>query len=392
MRTQQRTFDIKKHIFLDKKERSEMMNENPSFIPPQAKPIKGFEFTNEAMDCLPKLGIDIDNLISTHHSVVSNNNHAMDSLQAPITTPSTGTPIQFLQNWLPGFVWNATSIRQIDDFIGIMIIGAFEDAEIVQAQLEMGGSAVPYGDYTNTVFDGWNTNFEKATVVRFEMDMQVGNLEAATASRMKLDVASTKRTTCILQLDIIRNAVGFYGYNNGANNTYGFLNAPGLPAYVTVAVGASTFTEWSTKTMNEIFTDVLTAAVTLQTQTKGLVDPRRDATTLAVSTAAYGYLAQIPQFGVSVIDVINKTYPKMRVTQAPQLDGANGGANVFYLYADEIMENGTDGGKVFIQVVPTRLKSLGVEPHVKNYEEGYANATAGVMCKRPYAVVRFSGI
>ena len=33
--------------------------------------------------------------------------------------------------------------------------------------------------------------------------------------------------------------IGFYGFNSGANNTYGYLNDPGLGAYVEVATGAS---------------------------------------------------------------------------------------------------------------------------------------------------------
>jgi len=33
-----------------------------------------------------------------------------------------------------------------------------------------------------------------------------------------------------------------------------------------------------------------------------------------------------------------------------------------------------------------------VQQLAKAYEEDYSNATAGVMCKRPYAVTRWSGI
>jgi hypothetical protein len=36
--------------------------------------------------------------------------------------------------------------------------------------------------------------------------------------------------------------------------------------------------------------------------------------------------------------------------------------------------------------------ALGVEKKSKAYVEDYTNATAGAMCKRPYAVVRYSGV
>ena len=42
-----------------------------------------------------------------------------DALQPTVTTASIGTPVQFLQNWLPGFVFVVTAARKIDDIIGL---------------------------------------------------------------------------------------------------------------------------------------------------------------------------------------------------------------------------------------------------------------------------------
>ena len=89
---------------------------------------------------------------------------------------------------------------------------------------------------------------------------------------------------------------------------------------------------------------------------------------------------------------LRDTYPAVRVVSAPELNGANGGENVFYLYADNVTDSSTDDGRTFVQIVPTRFMSLGVEQQAKAYVEDYTNATAGVMVKRPYAVVRRSGI
>ena len=75
---------------------------------------------------------------------------AMDtSNQADVTSPSMTTPVQFLQNWLPGFVKVITAARKIDELVGITTTGSWEDEEIVQGILEPIGNAVPYGDYTN---------------------------------------------------------------------------------------------------------------------------------------------------------------------------------------------------------------------------------------------------
>jgi hypothetical protein len=159
---------------------------------------------------------------------------AMDALQPLVTTASISTPVQFLQNWLPGFVFVVTAARKIDDIIGIMITGSWEDEQIVQGILERTGAGQPYGDYTNVPLSSWNTNFNYRTVVRFEEGMKVGVLESARAARQLVDDAGMKREAAALNLEINRNAIGFYGFNSGDNNTYGYLNDPGVGAYVEV--------------------------------------------------------------------------------------------------------------------------------------------------------------
>jgi hypothetical protein len=77
---------------------------------------------------------------------------------------------------------------------------------------------------------------------------------------------------------------------------------------------------------------------------------------------------------------------------APQLDAANGGAGVFYMYADTVDDGGTDDKRTWAQIVPVKFMALGVEQRAKSYIEDFTNATAGAFLKRPYAVVRYTGI
>ena len=357
------------------------------------KALKGFEAKDYR--ALSRIGITMDErsvrkLMSGKFAMDSM--FANDAIQPTVTTGSVGTPVQFLQNWLPGFVFVITAARKIDDLIGLMITGSWEDEQIVQGILERTGFSVPYGDYTNVPLSSWNTNFNSRTVVRFEEGMKVGNLEAARAARLRVDDSGMKREAAALALEIIRNSVGFNGFNNGANNTYGFLNDPGLIGYQTVPVGVSGFTTWSTKTFLEICKDIRTSIVALRTNSQDTIDPEKIDLTLAVATDAVDWLSTTSDFGISVRDWLTKAYPRIRVVSAPQLNNANGGANVFYLYADKIEDMSTDGGRVWIQPVPTKFQVMGVQQLAKAYEEDYSNATSGAMCKRPYAVVRYSGI
>lgn len=317
---------------------------------------------------------------------------AMDSLQPTVTTASQGTPVQFLQEWLPGFVFVITAARKIDELVGILNVGSWEDEQVVQGILERTGTSVPYGDYSNVPFSSWNTNYNYRTVVRFEEGMKVGVLEAARAARQRVDDSGMKREAAALALEIQRNTVGFVGFNNGANNTYGFLNDPGLGSYQQVPAGASTNTEWSTKTFLEICKDIRTAIVALRTQSQDTIDPESVDLTLAVATDSVDWLSTTSDFGISVRDWLQNAYPRVRVVSAPQLNNAYTNENVFYLYADVINDMSTDGGRVWIQPVPTKFNVLGVQQLAKAYEESYSNATAGVILKRPYAVCRYYGI
>lgn len=318
--------------------------------------------------------------------------YAMDDAQGLSTTASITTPVQFLQQFLPGFVEVITAARNIDELVGIMGAGSWEDEEIVQGILERTGTAVPYGDQTNIPLSSWNTNFERRTIVRFEEGMQVGSLEEARASRIRVNSAAEKRAAAASALEYQRNRVGFYGFNSGANRTYGFLNDPNLPAYVSLPNGAGGSSTWALKTFNEIVADLLSSFRTLRTQSKDRIDPKKVPTTLGIATSVVDYLGTVNTLGtISVADWLRTNYPQCRVVSAPELDAANGGANVFYLYAENVADSGSDGGAVFVQVVPSKFQVLGVEKGAKGYKEDYSNATAGVFTKRPFAVVRRTG-
>lgn len=319
--------------------------------------------------------------------------YGMDSIQSNVTQASIPVQLQFLQQFLPGFVKVMTAARKIDEIIGINTAGSWEDEEVVQGIIENTGSAVPYADQSVVPLASWNENWVPRNVVRFELGMRVGVLEEKRAARIMVSSAATKRESAGLSLEQQRNMVGFYGYNSGNNLTYGFLNDPNLPAYVNVAAtGTGSSTLWSTKNFQQITADLITAFAALQNQSQDNINPETTPTTLALAMVDYQYLSVTTDFGLSVRQWLRDTYPKCRVVSAPQLNAANGGANVFYLFADRVQDLSTDDGQTIVQLVPAKFQVLGVQQLAKGYEEDYSNATAGVMVKRPWAVVRYSGI
>ena len=320
---------------------------------------------------------------------------AMDSVQSNVTSQTIPGLIQFFQNWLPGQVFVMTAIRQIDELIGIATQGEFFDEQIVQEVLENTGYPRPYTDLGNTPLADFNITFVPRTNIQFEMGMLVGIKEEERNARIRVNAGQSKRESCGLVLEQIRNLVGFNGYNSGSNNTYGFLNDPGLSPYVSVANGASGSTLWSSKTFLEIQSDLLAAFQQLLTQSQGNIDAAKVPCVLALPTNAYTYLSRTSDFGISVRNWLNTNYPQLRIVQAPQLNFATGnvaGDGGFYVYAERVSDTSTDDGRVWLQVVPQKFRVLGVQKLIKGYQEGYANSTAGAMCKRPWAVVRYFGL
>lgn len=350
-----------------------------------------------AEDCaqfnaLNRIGINLSNAFVVEQiRSMGLDGMAMDDTQGLVTGVSISNPIQFLQTWLPGFVRVMTAARKVDELIGVTTAGKWDDEEVIQGVLEPLGEAVPYSDYSNVPLSSWNANFERRTVIRFEKGIKVGLLEDARTARVRINNAAEKRAAAALALDIIRNRIGFYGYNGGANRTYGYLNDPSLPAYVTAANPGSG-TTWAVKTFLQITADIRGMFARLQAASQDQIDLEKSPTTLGLATAVYQYLSVTSDYGISVRQWLTQTYPKCRVVSAPELTAANGGANVAYLHADSVDDGGSDGGATWAQIVPAKFQALGTEKNAKGYIEDFSNATAGVFAKRPFAIQRLTGI
>jgi len=368
------------------------------------------QITGTAVAALRRYGVNLDqHTVEQMHAFATDNaeraNQMADAMDSnnlspfagglPTLNPVTiGTPIQFLQTWLPGIVHILTAARKADLLVGVSTVGAWEDEQVVQQYVEPSGRAAIYQDHTNVPLTSWNPAFDWRTVIRFELGFNVGKLEAARAARMRVDTAAEKRTAVADAMEISRNRVAFYGYNDGANRTYGLFNDPSLPAYVTVPNGAAGSPLWKNKTFNEITADMRVWLSTLRINSLERVDPKSTPIVFALPSQAVDYLSVTNGIGSqSAMQWLKENYPNVRVESAPEFNDANGGASAAYIYAESITDGvSSDDGAVFAQLIPAKFQPLGVEQKAKGYVEDFTNATAGIMCKRPFAVYRATGI
>lgn len=343
---------------------------------------------------LGDIGINFDR--NTLRQILSGSGFdSADTGAVPLQTGANqSVPVQFLQNFLPGMVRLLTSARKIDTLVGITTAGTWEDESVVQGVLESVGEAGIYTDFGNIPLSSYNQTFAVRDIVRGEKGMEVGRLEEARAARVPgMNTGAEKRAAAALALEIFRNKVGFRGYNEGNNRTYGFLNDPEmLPFFSLPQNGAGTSTKWKDKTFLEITADLRLMAAQLRVQGQENIDPSTAPITLALGTACHEYLTVTNVQGtLSVRGWIKENYSNWRIESCPELDNANGGLSGVYLYAETVEDGGTDDNRTIIQIVPAKLQALGVEKKSKSYLEDWTNATAGVMTKRPFAVVRATG-
>ena len=362
------------------------------------KPFEMAAVTDSAVNALARIGIVFDHatvsdqLASLQKAGAFRTGAAMDSaFVSPVTSPSIPTPIQFLQTWLPGFVKVLTAARKIDEIIGIQTVGSWEDEEIVQGIVEPSGIATEYGDLTNIPLASWNTNFARRTIVRGEMGMSVGLLEEGRASAMRLNSAETKRQAAAVSLEMFRNAVGFFGWNNGAGRTFGLLNDPNLLPVITLPNGSWTLSgDWKL-----IIADIRAMISKLRTQSQDNIDPLKAKLCLVLPTDLVDCLSITTEYGISISDWLTQTYKNLRVVSAPEFMGVTGATGfekgMAYLFVEDVdssVDGSTDDGAVFAQLVQTKFITLGVEKRAKSYVEDYSSASAGTLCKRPWGVVR----
>lgn len=345
---------------------------------------------------LQRIGIDglTPHMVARMMANVSNAGYAMDAaLPAGITTATIGTPLQFLQAWLPGLVNVLTQALKIDEIIGISTVGRWQDEEVVQGMLENTGTALLYGDLNNVPYASWNPGYERRTIVRAEEGMRVGKLEELRSAEIGINSPEAKRQSATLALDIFRNDVGFNGFNAGNGRTYGFLNDPNLPAAVAFpATGTGSSTLWANKTFLQIVADIRLMIAALRVQLGDNIDVKQTPITLVLPTGVVDFLSVTSDFGVSVQKWLDDTYPNIRVVSAPQMTAAIGGQNAAYMFAETVKDDrSTDDKRTWAQLVPTKFMVVGVSQQTKGIEEDYSNATAGALLKRPFAVVRYYG-
>ena len=339
-------------------------------------------FVKEHPDCsmgdLASLGITMDEAVAQAREYVA----AMDAAPNAQTAATNVTPVQFAQFWLTNPIKIVTRGRSLDKVVGRTVVGTWETEQIVATILERMGQPGLYGDFTKAPLADWNVNFETRDNVRFEMGIEIGKLEEARASQMRLNSYAMKRDAMAEAFAILLNNVGWYGYCDTsktfvgtAKKIYGLLNDPNVTAQ---NLGRDSWT--GAITMDNICTDIQTMVTSAVQSLNGNYDPEVDTATLALPNTQYAQLGKINTYGISARDWIAKTYPKIRIVSCAELVGALSDKDVALFIVDKVL-----GDDTVQQMVTSSLRLVGVQPMAKGSYEVYSCSSAGALVRYPLA-------
>ena len=318
---------------------------------------------------------------------------------AAISTFNTPVANQFLQNWLPGNVRIFTAPRRAEELLGFVQAGSFADETIVAKFTELFAFNTNYGDLADVSRSGYNMEFLTRQIVRFQGGIQSDRLESDRMAKLGASDIDEKRAAIARAFAITENHVSTYGWTS--SRCFGYLNDPNLPSYATVpATGSGSSPLWSDKTTEQQRLDIQYDVNRLFSQTKTAFNPRVDAFTWAITPAVSIALNNLLSIGGTAVamtleDWVKRQFPNIRIIVIPELTGANGGADVWYMYKERTVDidDSTDDGNTMINLIQSRMFQLSALPTKSGgTQENYASAQAGVFVKRPILIVRSTGM
>jgi len=335
-------------------------------------------------------GLDIKNLFGGAFSP-SQTKFAMDAAINPNVYPSSvPVPIQFLQEFVPGFSVNLVTMMVADEIAGKRKIGEWYMEQIIYKFIELTGDAQEYSVGDSMPVAGAGTNFDWRTIVRSQIGTQTQVLDAERFSQIGLSLMEQSTNAANRACAIIRNAIFFNGWNATINRTYGILNDPNLFPVETLP----SLTPWAGATFAQIVGDLSFMLQTLQQRSQSNVDPKKTPCTFLIPQSCFVYLdTPSSQIGYTPQKWLNDAYPAVDVMSVPQFDDAVSGQNVIYLMAERISDQfSTDGGIVLDQPVPVDLMATGSSiDEFGTTRNGFLSATAGAAVVRPLGIVSAIG-
>lgn len=312
---------------------------------------------------------------------------ALDAQPTLVTTANSGIP-----GWLASYV-DPEVIRILQtpnkgaEILGEEKSGDWTTETATFMVVENTGEVAPYGDWNNNGHSDANVDWVNRQSYLFQTVIQYGDLQVDRAGLARLNWVGELQTSAAATLAKFQDYTYHFGVAGLAN--YGILNEPSLPAALTPSTKAAGGTRWVNNgvvvaTANEIYSDIQGIVLDLVTRTSGIIQ-KSDALKLVMAPQSDVALMQTNQFGINVLDLLQKNFPALTVVTDPRYATASG--NVVQLWAERF--NGTKSATCAFN---EKLRDHQIVRMLSSYAQKKTSGTWGVVVKAPIAVSQMLGV
>jgi len=309
---------------------------------------------------------------------------ALDAQPSLITAPNAGIPSLYTTYIDPKLIEVLLTPNNAVKIYGEVRKGDWIDETIGFPMVESTGETTSYGDFENGGGRvGANVQWEWRQPYLFQSFTEWGEREAERMGRGKIDWVSRLNIASAITHDKYYNTSAFYGIAN--LNNYGALNDPALSAALTPSTKAAGGTSWSKALAQETLGDIQSLFAALQLQIGSNLE-MDDPLILALHSVSENYLANTNTFGmVSALELIKKTYPNIRIQQAPQfLSGTT--------YSCQLIVPEIQGQRTIEIGFNEKMRAHRVVYDTSSVRQKKTSGTEGALLYRPVGIASMTGI
>lgn len=302
---------------------------------------------------------------------------------ALVTAPNTGIPAELSTYFNPKVVTVLTAPLKARAIFNEEKNGDATTTAAKFRMVEVTGSTQPYNDFSNGGNADTNYNWVPRDNYLFETTRRYGSLEEERAAIAKINLAGDTQMAAAKIIDIDANK--FYLRGVAGLRNYGLLNDPGLNATISPApTGTGSSPLWANKTTKQRYDDCLLLFQTLVTQLNGNVEST-DELTLVMSPALNVLLGAATDFNVSVLDMLNKYFTRLKIVTVPEYSTPSG--QLMQFIAPNIAEEYSG-----ILGFSEKFRAFPLIPQASSFIQKFRAGTYGAIITRPAAIAGMLGM
>ncbi|MGO4738638.1 hypothetical protein AB4099_18970 [Bosea sp. 2KB_26] len=312
---------------------------------------------------------------------------ALDAQPALATTGSGGIPAWLTQYVDPEVVRILQAPNEGAEILGETKKGDWTTQTATFPVVENTGEVSSYGDFNANGRSDANVNWPQRQAYLFQTVVEYGDLQVERAGAAKLNWVGEQQTSAAATLDKFGDFTYHFGVAGLQN--YGLLNDPSLSAALTPSTKAAGGVKWINNnaivaTANEVYADIQALFSQLVAQTAGRVK-RTHQLTLAMAPGADVAMTATNSFGITVGDLLAKSFPNLKVKTSYRYGTAAG--NVVQLIADTF-----DGHDTGYCAFNEKLRDHAVVRQLSSWQQKKTSGTWGAIIRYPLAISQMLGV